>query len=64
MDRGELHAAIRGMFGYVRWASFQDHSAEEILATIMHDLGGIAAEAECFAPRTSRYERYAFGEMD
>jgi hypothetical protein len=55
MARGMTHDELDDLIGYIRWASRNDCSAEEILCNVVHDLVGIRADEPGFAPRTSGY---------
>ena len=51
-----LRHALKGMAGYLQWATAHGESAEAILATIAHDIMGDIRREPGFSPRTWSYD--------
>ena len=54
----DYYEALRGMYGYITFATTQGDSAEAILCTLAHDLRGLVRKEEGFLPRTHSYTKY------
>ncbi|MCK5604372.1 hypothetical protein KAR91_20955 [Candidatus Pacearchaeota archaeon] len=44
--------------GYLAYCNDAGTTAPAILATLTHDICGLARQEECFLPRVSRYAKY------
>jgi len=51
-----LRHALRGMAGYLQYATAQHQSADAIMWTLAHDIMGLARHEEPFSPRTWSYD--------
>ena len=51
-----LRHALRGMAGYLQYATAQHQSADAIMWTLAHDIMGLARRDEAFSPRTWTYD--------
>lgn len=49
---------IKDLYGYLQVTTKKGESAEVILATLAHDIGGIVRQEPCFLPRTHGYAKF------
>jgi len=48
----------RDMAGWIQFAEGKGIAPEEISMNLMHDIGGIMRDDECFLPRTNGYAKF------
>ena len=47
---------LQDALGFCRWAIAKKIEDQQILITLIHDIGGLARHEECFSPRVSGYK--------
>jgi len=58
MTKAETLKVFKGMAGYLQWATRAGESEASLLATLTHDIMGLAREEDCFCPRTNSYAKH------
>jgi len=54
---------VEGLAGYLKWAIANKISQSEMLATIAHDIAGVAMEQDGFWPKVMDYAKYVFRKV-